>query len=133
MAEMPVRDQVVVMAVHTNAEVVLAAVRTAARIWWAIRRDMAPKAASSLSSQRATSWAVTGEGSWTYSGSRDGAIHDPPEVLALQPELHLVDPNVVVGPIEDGDGSFNIGSGGGRHVGCWVSKRSPSARDLSMK
>ena len=54
---------------------------------------------------------------------RDFAVHNPPEVLALQPELHLVDPNVVVGPIEDGDGGFNIVGGGGRHFGCWVSKK----------
>ena len=62
MADMPVQDQVVVMVVHTKAEVVLATVRTAARIWWAILKEMAPKAASSLSSQTATSWAVTGGG-----------------------------------------------------------------------
>ena len=111
------------MAVHTNAEVVLAAMRTAARIWWAILKDMAPKAALSLSSQRATSWAVTGGGSRTYSGLQDRAVHNPPEVLALQPELHLIDPNVIVGPIEDGGGGFNIVGGGGRHFSCWVSKK----------
>ena len=61
MAEMPVRDQVVVMAVHTNAEVVLAAIRTAARMWCVILKEMAPKAASSLSSQTATSCAVTSD------------------------------------------------------------------------
>ena len=60
-------------------------------------------------------------GSQTDSGSRDGAVHDPPEVLALQPKLHLVDPNIIVGPIEDGYGGFNIGGGSGRHVSCWVS------------
>ena len=129
MADMPVQDQVVVMAVHTNAEVVLAAVRTAAHIWWAIQRDMAPKAASSLSSQRATSWAVTG-GVPDLQGSRDRAVHDPPEVLALQPELHLIDPNIVVGPIEDGDGSFYIGGGGGRHFGCWVSKKEARQHEI---
>ena len=118
------------MAVHTNAEVVLAAVRTAARIWWAIRRYMAPKAALSLSSQTATSWAVTGGGSRTYSGSWDGAIHDPPEVLALQPELHLVDPNIIVGPIEDGDGGFYIVGGCGRHFGCWVSKKEACQHEI---
>ena len=64
-------------------------------------------------------------GSRTDCGSRDCAVHDPPEVLALQPELHLVDPNIVVGPIEDGDGNFNIVGGSGRHVGCWVSKKKP--------
>ena len=116
MAEMPVQDQVVVMAVHTKVEVVLAAVRMAARIWWAILRDMVPKAASSLSSQTATSCAVTGGGSWTDSGSQDGAVHNPPEVLALQPELHLVNPNIIVGPIEDGDGGFHIVGDGGRHL-----------------
>ena len=119
-----------VIVVHTSAEVVLAAVRTAARIWWAILKDMAPKAASSLLSQTATSWAVTGGGSWTDSGSRDGAVHDPLEVLALQPELHLINPNNVVGPIEDGDGGFDIVSGGGRHFGCWVSKK--EARQLEI-
>ena len=61
MAEMLVWDQVVVMVVHANAEVVLAAVRTAAYIWWAIFKEMVPKAASSLSSQTAISCAVTGE------------------------------------------------------------------------
>ena len=119
-----------VIAVHTSAEVVLAAMRTAARMWWAIWRDMAPKAASSLSSQRAMSWAVTGGGSRTDSGSRDRAVHDPPEVLALQPEFHLIDPNVIVGPIEDGDGGFNIVGGGGRHVGCWVSKKEARQHEI---
>ena len=50
-------------------------------------------------------------GSRTDSGSRDCAVHNPPEVLALQPELHLVDPNIIVGPIEDGDGDLDIGGG----------------------
>ena len=62
-------------------------------------------------------------GSRTDSGSRDGAVHNPPEVLTLQPELHLVNPNVIVGPIKDGDGGFDIIGGGGRHVSCWVSKK----------
>ena len=62
-------------------------------------------------------------GSRTYSGSQDCTVHNPPEVLALQPELHLIDPNVVVGPIKDGDSGFYIIGGGGRHVGCWVSKK----------
>ena len=43
----------------------------------------------------------------------------------MQPELHLIDPNVIVGPIEDGDSSFNIIGSGGRHFGCWVSKKKP--------
>ena len=120
-----------VIAVHTKAKVVLAAVRTAAHIWWAILKEMAPKAASSLSSQTATSWAVTGGGgSRTYSGLRDGAVYDPPEVLVLQPELHLVNPNVIVRPIEDGDGGFYIGGGGGRHFGCWVSKKEARQHEI---
>ena len=69
-------------------------------------------------------------GSQTDSGSWDCAVHDPPEVLALQPELHLVDPNIVVGPIEDGDSGFNIGSGGGRHFGCWVSKKEAHQHEI---
>ena len=69
-------------------------------------------------------------GSRTYSGSRDRAIHDPPEVLALQPELDLVDPNVIVGPIEDGDGGFYIVGGSGRHFGCWVSKKEAHQHEI---
>ena len=69
-------------------------------------------------------------GSRTYCGSRDSAVYDPPEVLALQPELHLVDPNVVVRPIEDGDGGFYIGGGGGRHIGCWVSVKEARQHEI---
>ena len=72
-------------------------------------------------------------GSRTDSGSRDGSIHNPPEILALEPELHLVDPDVVVGPIEDGDCDFNIVGSGRRHaVDDGFLKRSPSARDLFL-
>ena len=52
-------------------------------------------------------------GSWTDSGSRDRAVHNPPEILTLEPKLHLVDPDVVVGPIKDGDGGLHIVGGGG--------------------
>ena len=70
--------------------------------------------------------------SWTNSGSQDRTIHNPPEVLTLEPKLHLVDPDVVVGPIKDGDCGFSIVGGGGRHsVVDGFLKRSPSARDLS--
>ena len=58
---MPVLDHVVVIAVQTKVDVVLAAVKTAACIWWAIHRDMAPKAASSLLSHAFTSaWVMVG-------------------------------------------------------------------------
>ena len=94
---------------------------------------MAPKAASSLSSHTATSCAVTGGGSQTDSGSRDGAVHNPPEILALEPELHLVNPDIVIGPIKDGDCYFDVVGSGGRHVVDRFLKRSLSARDLSLK
>ena len=44
--------------------------------------------------------------------SRDGPIHNPPEILTLEPKLHLVDPDIVIGPIEDGDCNFDIIGGG---------------------
>ena len=74
-----------------------------------------------------------GRGSRTDSGSRDCPIHNPPEILTLEPKLHLVDPDVVVGPIEDGDCDFNIVGSGGRHSVDRFLKRSLSARDLSLK
>ena len=74
-----------------------------------------------------------GRGSWTNSGSRDGAVHNPPEILALEPELHLVNPDVVIGPIKDGDCYFDIVGGSGRHVVDRFLKRSLSARDLFLK
>ena len=69
----------------------------------------------------------------TDSGSRDGAIHNPPEILALEPELHLVNLDIVIGPIKDGDCYFDVIGSGGRHVVEGFLKRSPSARDLSLK
>ena len=60
-------------------------------------------------------------GSRTDSGSQDGAVYDPPEVLTLEPKLHLVDLDIVVGPIKDGDCGLDIIGGGGRHSRCWVS------------
>ena len=63
----------------------------------------------------------------------DGPIYNPPEVLTLEPKLHLVDPDVVVGPIEDGDCDFNIVGSDGRHVVDGFLKRSLSARDLFLK
>ena len=73
-----------------------------------------------------------GRGSRIYSGLRDRTIHNPPEVLALEPELHLVDPDVVIGPIKDGDCDFDIAGSGRRHA---VDDEflSLSARDLSLK
>ena len=44
-----------------------------------------------------------GRESRTNSGSWDGPIHNPPEILTLEPKLHLVNLDVVVGPIKDGD------------------------------
>ena len=70
-------------------------------------------------------------GARTDSGSRDCTVNNPPEVLTLEPKLHLVDPDVVVGPIKDGDCSFNIVGSGRGHVVDGFLKRSPSARDLS--
>ena len=73
-------------------------------------------------------------GSQTDSGSRDCPIHNPPEVLTLEPKLHLVNPDVVVGPIKDGDCDFNIVGGSRRHaVVDRFLKRSLSARDLKKK
>ena len=62
-----------------------------------------------------------------------GIINNPPEILTLEPKLHLVDPDVVVGPIKDGDCYFDVVGGGGGHVVDRFLKRSPSARDLSLK
>jgi hypothetical protein len=73
-----------------------------------------------------------GRGSQTDSGSWDCSVHNPPEILALEPKLHLVNPDVVVGPIKDGDCDFNIVGGGGRHVDGFL-ERSPPARVLSLK
>ena len=70
-------------------------------------------------------------GSQTDSESQDCTVYNPPEVLTLKPKLHLVDPDVVVGPIEDGDCDFNIVDGGRRHLDDRFLKRSLSARDLS--
>ena len=69
----------------------------------------------------------------SYSGSQDCSIHNPPEILTLEPKLHLVYPDVVIGPIEDGDYNFNIVGGGERHFVDRFPKRSPSARDLFLK
>ena len=44
-----------------------------------------------------------GRGSRTDSRSWDSPIHNRPEVLTLKPKLHLVNPDIVVGPIEDWD------------------------------
>ena len=55
---MPVLDHVIVMACQTIADVTLVAVKTVAHRWWAIRKEMAPKAASSLSSHAFTSACV---------------------------------------------------------------------------
>ena len=72
-------------------------------------------------------------GSRTNSRSWDHTINNPPEILALEPELHLVNPDVVVGPIKDGDCDFNIIGGGGRHsVVDRFLKRSLSVRDLFL-
>ena len=65
---------------------------------------------------------------WTDSGSRDCTIYNPPEVLTLEPKLHLVNPDVVVGPIKDGDCSFDIVGGSGGHTCCWVSKMKPVSK-----
>ena len=127
MAEMPVRDQVMVMAVHTRAEVVLAAMRTAARIWWAIHKKNGAKGSLVFVVPDCYVLSSDWRGSRTDSGSQDGAVYNPPEVLTLEPKL-LVNPDVVVGPIKDGDSSFDIVCGGRRHsyvVG--LLKRSPSA------
>ena len=35
--------------------------------------------------------------------SGDHAVHNPPEILSLEPKLHLVNPDVEIGPIKDGD------------------------------
>ena len=71
-------------------------------------------------------------GSWTDSGSWDCTVHNPPEVLTLEPKLHLVDPNVVVGPVEDGDCGFDIVGGGGGHsdVDRFLEKKPVSKRSL---
>ena len=74
-----------------------------------------------------------GRGSWTNSGSQDGAVHNPPEILALEPKLHLVNPDIVIRPIKDGDGYFDVVGGCGGHVVDRLIKRSLSARDLSLK
>ena len=72
-------------------------------------------------------------GSQTDSGSGNRTVHNPPEILALEPKLHLVDPDIVVGPIEDGDCNFNIVGGGERHaVDDGFLKRTPSAKDLFL-
>ena len=63
----------------------------------------------------------------------DGAIHNPPEILALEPKFHLVNPDIVIGPIKDGDCYFDVVGGSRRHVVDRFLKRSPSARDLSLK
>ena len=74
-----------------------------------------------------------GRGSRTDNGLRDRTVHNPPEILALEPELHLVNPDVVVGPIKDGDCYFDIVGGSGRHtVVDRFLKRSPSAKDLFL-
>ena len=69
----------------------------------------------------------------TNSGSQDSPIHNPPEILALEPELHLVNPDIVVGPIKDGDCDFNIVGSGRRHaVDDGFLKRSLSAKYLFL-
>ena len=74
-----------------------------------------------------------GRGSWTDSGSQDCSIHNSPEILTLEPKLHLVYPDVVIGLIEDGDCNFNIIGGSGRHFVDRFPKRSLSVRDLFLK
>ena len=94
---------------------VLAAVRTAACMWWAILKEMAPKAALSFSSHTATSAAVMGGGPRPTVGH--GMV--PFTILQrfwLEPKLHLVNPDIVIGPIEDGDCYFDVVGSGGRHL-----------------
>ena len=129
MADMPVWDQVVVM-VHTNAEVIGRRENGSLHVVGNPKRNstngglvvVIPDCNILCSDWR---------GSRTDSGSWDHTVYNHPEVLTLEPKLHLVDPDVVVGPIKDGDCSFNIvGSGGGHAVDDRFLKRSPSARDL---
>ena len=74
-----------------------------------------------------------GRGSQTDSGLQDSAIHNPPEILALEPKLHLVNPDVVIGRIKNGDCYFDIVGGSRRYVVDRFLKRSLSARGLSLK
>ena len=56
-----------------------------------------------------------GRGTSPNGWSGDHAVYNPPEVLALEPKSHLVDPDVEVGPIKDGDCDFDIVVVLGRH------------------